>query len=215
MSRANVRSPHNLSATSNLMRAMRPQRVRLIDNPNLVSPPKRTPRSLSLNHTIAGAVLQIALASSSNLCLFCSRHLGTVWPPLEPPFSSRHQRPASLGFQEGARAMHRLYLTAREYEALLKKQGGACCVEDCEETEDLIGEHSTPNTWRRTKPDQLMCAACHKVKTLRDIKAIWKVKRLNGAVLSQYERRRRYGPQLCGRPFNCPPQQPGAPSWRH
>jgi hypothetical protein len=100
--------------------------------------------------------------------------------------------------------MQRLYLTAREYEALLKKQGGVCCVEDCDETDDLIGEHSTPNTWRRAKPDQLMCAACHKVKTLRDIKAIWKVKRLNDASLSQYERRKRYGAQLRGRPFAKP-----------
>lgn len=97
--------------------------------------------------------------------------------------------------------MSRLYLTAREYEALLERQNGACCVSDCEETEGLIGEHSTPNAWRRAKPDQLMCAKCHKVKTLRDMKAIWKTKRLNGAVLSQYERRKRYGPQLAGRPF--------------
>ena len=110
--------------------------------------------------------------------------------------------------------MRRLSLTAREYGALLKKQNGACCVEDCEEGESLIGEHSTPNAWRRAKPDQLMCPACHKVKTLRDIKAIWKVKRLNGAVLSQYERRRRYGAQLRGRPFTRPHQQSGASSWR-
>lgn len=110
--------------------------------------------------------------------------------------------------------MSRLYLTAREYEALLVRQDGKCCVDDCEETEDLISEHSTPNAWRRAKPDQLMCAKCHKVKTLRDIKAIWKVKRLNGAALSQYERRRRYGPQLRGRAFASPHQSPGALSWR-
>lgn len=110
--------------------------------------------------------------------------------------------------------MSRLYLTAREYEALLKKQNGACCVDDCEETEGLIGEHSTPNTWRRAKPDQLMCAKCHKVKTLRDIKAIWKVKRLNGEALSQYERRRRYGAQLRGPPFQSHRDQPGALPWK-
>jgi hypothetical protein len=110
--------------------------------------------------------------------------------------------------------MTRLYLTAREYEALLLKQGGACCVDECDESEDLIGEHSTPNTWRRSKPDQLMCATCHKVKTLRDIKAIWKVKRLNGAALSQYQGRRRYGPQLRGRPFARLQHLPGAQSWR-
>ena len=110
--------------------------------------------------------------------------------------------------------MSRLYLTAREYEALLKKQNGACCVGDCEETEYLIGEHSTPNAWRRAKPDQLMCASCHKVKTLRDIKAIWKVKRLNGAALSQYERRRRYGAQLLGRPFTQAHRHSKDVSWR-
>lgn len=97
--------------------------------------------------------------------------------------------------------MDRLYLTAREYEALLKKQNGACCVDGCEETEALIGEHSTPYAWRRAKPDQLMCRGCPKIKTLRDIKNIWKAKRLNGATLSQYERRKRYGPKLHGRPF--------------
>ncbi len=110
--------------------------------------------------------------------------------------------------------MSRLYLTAREYEALLVKQDGKCCIDDCEETDDLIGEHSTPNAWRKAKPDQLMCAKCHKVKTLRDIKAIWKVKRLNGAALSQYERRKRYGAQLRGRSFEHPHHQSGAPSWK-
>jgi hypothetical protein len=107
--------------------------------------------------------------------------------------------------------MRRLYLTAREYAALLKKQDGKCCVDECEAIEDLIGEHSTPNAWRKAKPDQLMCARCHKAKTLRDIKAIWKVKRLNGAALSQYERRRRYGPQLRGPGFE---KQSKAAPWR-
>jgi hypothetical protein len=98
--------------------------------------------------------------------------------------------------------MQRLYLTAREYQDLLERQGGKCCVVDCEETEDLIGEHSTPNAWRRAKPDQLMCKRCHKIKTLRDIKAIWKVKRLRGVTPSQYQRRKWYGPQMKGRPFS-------------
>lgn len=97
--------------------------------------------------------------------------------------------------------MSRLYLTAREYEALLKKQNGVCCVKNCGAAKDLIAEHSTPNTWKHAKPDQLMCSVCHKTKTLRDIKAIWKAKRQNGEALSQYERRRRYGPKLRGRPF--------------
>lgn len=106
--------------------------------------------------------------------------------------------------------MRRLYLTAREYEALLKKQDGVCCVDDCEETDALIGEHSTPNAWHRAKPDQLMCAACHKVKTLRDIKAIWKAKRLSGAAPSQYWRRKWYGPRLQRRPFPQPHQTRGS-----
>ncbi|WP_167755558.1 hypothetical protein [Vitreimonas flagellata] len=58
--------------------------------------------------------------------------------------------------------MSRLYLTQREYDALLEAQGGTCCVAECEETEGLIAEHSTPNALRPGKPYQLMCVACHK-----------------------------------------------------
>jgi hypothetical protein len=110
--------------------------------------------------------------------------------------------------------MQRLYLTAREYEDLLERQDGKCCVDDCEETEGLIGEHSTPNAWRRAKPDQLMCTCCHKVKTLRDMKAIWKVKRLNGATPSQYQRRKWFGPRMKGRPFSPSYQLRGDQSWK-
>lgn len=60
--------------------------------------------------------------------------------------------------------MTRLYLTAREYEALLQKQDGVCCVKGCGSDRDLIAEHSTPHKWKRAKPDQLMCSACHKNK---------------------------------------------------
>ncbi len=95
----------------------------------------------------------------------------------------------------------RRYLTRREYEALLDAQNGVCCVQDCSSNKDLIAEHSTPLAWQQGKPDQLMCSVCHKEKTLRDIKAIWKVKRLNGEALSQYARRKRYGAKLRGRPF--------------
>jgi hypothetical protein len=100
--------------------------------------------------------------------------------------------------------MNRLHLTKREYDALLERQNGMCCVKGCTETSNLIGEHSTPAKWRYAKPDQLMCEACHKVKTRKDIKAIWKTKRLNGAVLSQYERRKKYGSQLRGPRFERP-----------
>ena len=97
--------------------------------------------------------------------------------------------------------MARLYLTAREYDALLKRQHGRCCARGCKATEGLIAEHSTPNAVYPGKPDQLMCRPCHKVKTLRDVKAIAKMKRLNGTTMSQYERRKKFGPQLKGRGF--------------
>jgi len=97
--------------------------------------------------------------------------------------------------------MRRLYLTAREREALLEKQGGECCIADCTEREALIAEHSTPNAFRYAKPDQLMCRTCHKVKTLRDIKNISRAKRLSGETINQYARRKKFGSQLRGRPF--------------
>jgi len=97
--------------------------------------------------------------------------------------------------------MRRLYLTAREREALLDAQGGECCIDDCHETEDLIAEHSNPNYFRRAKPDQLMCRACHKIKSQRDMNDIARARRLSGATLSQYERRKKFGSQLKGRPF--------------
>lgn len=97
--------------------------------------------------------------------------------------------------------MTRLYLTRREYNALLDAQGGKCCVKGCRAKTDLIAEHSTPNALKPGKPDQLMCAPCHKVKTLKDVKAIAKVKRLNGQTMSQYERRRKFGSRLRGRGF--------------
>ena len=95
--------------------------------------------------------------------------------------------------------MRRLYLTQRGYDELLVRQGGKCCVVGCEETEGLIAEHSTPNALRPGKPDQLMC---HKVKTLRDVNAIAKVKRLNGSTMSQFERRKKFGSRLRGRGFD-------------
>ncbi len=97
--------------------------------------------------------------------------------------------------------MTRLYLTQREYNTLLEAQGGKCCLEYCRETEGLIAEHSTPNALKPSKPDQLMCVPCHKVKTRGDLKAIAKTKRLNGTNMSQYERRKKFGSRLRGRGF--------------
>lgn len=98
--------------------------------------------------------------------------------------------------------MPRLYLTQREYDRLLHKQNGMCCVPWCENSDDLIAEHSTPNAIFPGKPDQLMCKPCHKIKTLRDLKAIAKTKRLNGTVMSQYQRRKKFGSRLRGRGFD-------------
>jgi len=95
--------------------------------------------------------------------------------------------------------MARGYLTKREWDALLLAQGGKCCVEDCESTGPFHGEHSTPNVWKAGKPDQLMCIPCHRRKTKRDLAAIAKAKRLNGTTLSQYEKRKRFGPSLKSR----------------
>lgn len=100
--------------------------------------------------------------------------------------------------------MTRLYLTKREYDALLEAQGGKCCVKECKTIEGLIAEHSTPNALKPGKPDQLMCVPCHKVKTLKDVKAIAKVKRLNGKTMSQYDRRKKFGSRLRGRGFEKP-----------
>jgi hypothetical protein len=97
--------------------------------------------------------------------------------------------------------MKRTYLTSREYDALLQCQNGMCCAPGCFETDGLIAEHSTPNAIDPGKPDQLMCKPCHKVKTLRDVKAIANMKRLNGTTTSRYERRKKYGPKLRGRGF--------------
>jgi hypothetical protein len=97
--------------------------------------------------------------------------------------------------------MKRTYLTSREYDALLQGQNGICCVPGCSERNGLIAEHSTPNAIYPGKPDQLMCRPCHKVKTLRDVKVIAKMKRLNGTTMSQYERRKKFGAKLRGRGF--------------
>ena len=93
----------------------------------------------------------------------------------------------------------RQYLTGREWNALLHAQGGVCCVTGCESVGPFHGEHSTPNTFRPGKPDQLMCAPCHKIKTKSDAAAIARAKRLSGETLTQHERRRRFGPAFTSR----------------
>lgn len=95
--------------------------------------------------------------------------------------------------------MRRGYLTQKEWAALLEAQGGVCCVKGCSVTEGLQGEHSTPNAIRAGKPDQLMCEAHHKEKTKRDVKEIARAKRLSGEKMSQYERRKKFGPAMKSR----------------
>lgn len=95
--------------------------------------------------------------------------------------------------------MTRAYLTKKEWASLLFAQGGKCCVFGCESEGPFQGEHSTPNALHPGKPDQLMCVPCHRIKTKSDVAAIAKTKRLNGTTLSQYERRRRFGPSLKSR----------------
>lgn len=95
--------------------------------------------------------------------------------------------------------MSRGYLTKREWAELLLAQGGKCCVTGCESKGPFHGEHSTPNALRSGKPDQLMCEPCHKIKTRGDVREIARAKRLSGETLSQYERRKRFGPAMRSR----------------
>lgn len=76
--------------------------------------------------------------------------------------------------------MRRLYLTRREYDRLLARQDGMCCVPWCRNSE-LIAAFSKPRAFWPRKPDRLMCAACQrstsrrhqKVKTGRNTLATW------------------------------------------
>ena len=91
------------------------------------------------------------------------------------------------------------YLTKREWDALLERQGGVCATWGCESDGPFHADHSTPNALKSGKPDQLLCIPCHRIKTKSDVRAIAKVKRLNGETMSQYERRARFGPALQSR----------------
>lgn len=93
------------------------------------------------------------------------------------------------------------YLTKKEWSALLEAQNGLCCVEGCESTGPFAGEHSNPAYFVGGKPDQLMCLPHHREKTALDKGAIAKTKRLNGETLSQYEKRKRFGPTMRSRGF--------------
>lgn len=87
----------------------------------------------------------------------------------------------------------RKYASASDLRAMLERQHGLCATPDCMSEGPFEADHSTVNAWQPGKPDQLLCVPCHALKTKRDIKAIAKVKRLNGTTSSQYSRREKAG----------------------
>lgn len=87
--------------------------------------------------------------------------------------------------------MKRRRLTPSERAALLERQGGLCVSWGCEESENLIEEHSTPFVWTGGPATQLMCKGCHKEKTRRDIKAIAKVKRIQKRERGEEKKKRK------------------------
>ena len=95
----------------------------------------------------------------------------------------------------------RVRLTKIERADILARQGGTCCVADCQETTNLIEEHSTPHTWTGAKADQLMCVGCHKIKTKRDIKAIAKARRISRGK-TQFDKRAERGSRIRSRGFD-------------
>ncbi len=93
------------------------------------------------------------------------------------------------------------YLTKTEWAAMLERQGGKCAC-GCGRTPDdgrFEADHSTPNTWEAGKPDQLLFWRCHRIKTKSDMREIARTNRLNGKTLSQYEKRKRFGPAMKSR----------------
>ena len=96
--------------------------------------------------------------------------------------------------------MKRARLSPTERAAMLERQGGCCVSWGCTETRGLIEEHSTPFAWTGGAATQLMCAACHKEKTKRDIKAIAKVRRIARGK-TQFDKRARDGAKLKGKGF--------------
>ena len=93
------------------------------------------------------------------------------------------------------------YLTKTEWSAMLARQGGACACGCGKTPEDgrFEADHSTPNTWEAGKPDQLLFWRCHRIKTKNDMREIARTNRLNGKSLSQYEKRKRFGPAIKSR----------------
>jgi hypothetical protein len=97
----------------------------------------------------------------------------------------------------------RAYLTRKEWDALLAAQGGKCAC-GCGATPAdgrFEADHSVADAYDRAgrKPDQLLLWRCHQAKSKKDVREIARAKRLSGEALSQYERRKRFGPSLKSR----------------
>ncbi len=94
----------------------------------------------------------------------------------------------------------REYLNRSQWDAKLAEQGGKCAC-GCGMTPAdgrFEADHSNPSALAGGKPDQLLFWKCHRLKTKRDVKDIARAKRLSGETLSQFERRKRFGPALRG-----------------
>jgi hypothetical protein len=95
----------------------------------------------------------------------------------------------------------RQYLTPHQMRDLLIAQAGVCAAPNCMSEGPFEADHSTPNALQPGKPDQLLCKPCHARKTKRDVKAIAKVKRLNGTTSSQWSRRKQNGSRIKSKGF--------------
>lgn len=89
----------------------------------------------------------------------------------------------------------RKYASASDLRAMLERQGGVCAAPGCMSEGPFEADHSTPNAFVPGKPDQLLCAPCHKRKTfglMGDVSKIAKAKRIAGE-RTQFDKRKAAG----------------------
>ena len=98
--------------------------------------------------------------------------------------------------------MIRLYLTQREYDALLEAQGGKCCVRGCGATEDLIAEHFDTQCAEARQARSADVRALPQGEDAEGCEGDREGKRLNGKTMSQHQRRKKFGSRLKGRGFD-------------